>query len=208
MKKAAESPFARQIEAHLTKHVAPVRTVFHEIVSEIVHIDVHVVAPSRRDPFWLLYTTGMSALPMTMHPRAESSPHAELCVLLPAWWQVFDRDPRWHWPVRELISSARFPHRRKTWLGCGHTIASHAFHPSTELCATLISHSTVLPAEAQHVPTGDKGVDLFTLWFLRSDELRFKMKRGAPALLERFAEANVDEVVSPLRSTVLARSVA
>mgnify|MGYP000664765674 CR=1 FL=1 len=34
--------------------------VFHELMSDIVHIDVHIVPPDENRPFYLLFTTGMS----------------------------------------------------------------------------------------------------------------------------------------------------
>lgn len=57
--------FIQEISAHIEKHLGPVETVFHEVVSDTVHIDVHIVKPTVKFPFVRLVTSGMSDLPMT-----------------------------------------------------------------------------------------------------------------------------------------------
>ena len=78
-----------------------------QIRSEIVHVDVHVVPPHEERPYWFLFTTGMSALPMRVPDSMGLVPHAELSLMLPAWWQV-DLE---HWK-REPRCSGRF----ESWL--------------------------------------------------------------------------------------------
>jgi hypothetical protein len=39
------------VDAHIARHVAPVETVFHEIISPDVHIDVHFVRAAPDRPF-------------------------------------------------------------------------------------------------------------------------------------------------------------
>ncbi len=100
----------RAIEEHFGAHVAPADRVFHELASDLVHIDVHQVPPGGNRPFWTLFTTGMSALPMTMPKDARSSPFAELVVLLPPHWKMMDQESfkneEWYWPIRLLKSSS------------------------------------------------------------------------------------------------------
>jgi hypothetical protein len=101
-----------QISAHIEAHLGPVATVFHEIVSDTVHIDVHVVLPTEESPYARLVTSGMSDLPM---PGDNDVPrYLELVATLPGDWRL-DRasfeDERWYWPVRLLKQLARFPHK-------------------------------------------------------------------------------------------------
>src|SRR4030095_2431967 len=89
----------QEIVDHVTRHLAPPAFVLHEHVSEIVHVDVHFVPPAVDRDYWFLFTTGMSALPMTTPPDAGGSRFAELSILLPPDW-VIDRarwaqDGRW-----------------------------------------------------------------------------------------------------------------
>ena len=59
-----------QISAHVEKHLGKIQTVLHELVSDAVHVDVHVVSPTLEFPFARLVTSGMSDLPMTLLQRA------------------------------------------------------------------------------------------------------------------------------------------
>ena len=54
------------VARHLTAHVGEPAWVYHELMSDKVHLDVHVVEPSERFPFHVLCTSGMSDLPMTL----------------------------------------------------------------------------------------------------------------------------------------------
>jgi hypothetical protein len=71
------------IDGHLAKHVGEADTVFHEIISDIVHIDVHHVPPGPERSFHTFVTTGMSDLPMQAPPDAEDCRYAELMIYLP-----------------------------------------------------------------------------------------------------------------------------
>jgi hypothetical protein len=56
----------RSIEAHIEKHIGKIEAVMHEIASDIVHIDVHVIVPAAERNFYTLITSGMSDLPMVI----------------------------------------------------------------------------------------------------------------------------------------------
>lgn len=201
---------AHAIERHLARTVAPVAFVAHELTSELVHVDVHFVPPSSATPFWLLFTTGMSDLPMTV-PCECCPTHAELCMLLPPSWQC-DRsawtDDRWFWPIRWLRDLARLPHRRRTWIDQGHTIPNgdppRPFNRSTKLAGMIVLRSITLPVSAQTISTNGIDIELFTLWPIHRDEMRFKLARGAEALVDRLEEAAVSDIVDPDRPSVLA----
>src|SRR5262245_31999640 len=40
-----------QISAHIERYVGPVGTVYHELVSDLVHVDVHLVEADRDRPY-------------------------------------------------------------------------------------------------------------------------------------------------------------
>jgi hypothetical protein len=48
----------RHLQAHLAEHLGPVDHVFHEIVSETVHVDLFFVAPADERPRWTVVTWG------------------------------------------------------------------------------------------------------------------------------------------------------
>ena len=200
----------RAIEEHVARHVAPVDVVFHEIVSDLVHLDVHLVPPGARNPYWMLFTTGMSARPMTMPPGAPGSPYAELAILLPPEWRCDQeswKDERWYWPVRWLKTLARLPHEYRTWLSHGHTIPNgdpaRPFDRSTALSGMIVFPSISLTPEAQQIPVGDLEIDLWTLWPLHADEMQYKLDHGADALIDLFESAGVRDVIDPDRPSVV-----
>ena len=108
--------------------------VYHEILSDLVHIDVHVLRGPREEDGTILYTTGMSDLPMSLPEEIadrEDLKYAELYMLLPGDWDLGkagsnpkDLPYERFWPIQMLKFLARFPHEYKTWLGWGHTSSS------------------------------------------------------------------------------------
>ena len=52
------------IEDHVERHLGPIESVFHELVSEYVHLDVLVVEATEERPFHYPVTSGMSSRPM------------------------------------------------------------------------------------------------------------------------------------------------
>ena len=146
------------ISKHIEKHIGPIESVFHEIISEQVHIDIHWVKPSSRCPFHTLITSGMSDLPMNTPADANELRYSELCMLLPASWKlsvdnyeaVFS-DEKNYWPLRWLKMIARFPHEYNTWVSYGHTIPNgenaEPFAENTEMGCLMLLPSISLPAD-------------------------------------------------------------
>lgn len=209
-----EAEFLPEIEKHIEKYLGPVECVFHEIVSEFVHIDVHWVPPNGKRPFHTLVSSGMSDLPMKT-PEAEAVPrHAELFVTLPASWRVgqaeFDDEAN-YWPIRQLKHLARFPHVYQTWLGYGHTIPNgdppEPFDASTNLCGAMIFPSPTVD-RGFHALTTSAGEEIafFAVVPLHADEMAYKLREGADALVDRFDDHDVADVIDPARPSVCRRS--
>jgi hypothetical protein len=101
--------------------------VLHEVESEFVHIDVHVVRATPERPYHVLLTSGMSDRAMKVPEGAEECGYAELLLAPPRNWPVdyasFE-DELNYWPVRQLKRTARFPHVYESWLWCGHTVTN------------------------------------------------------------------------------------
>lgn len=76
------------ISDHIQEHIGPIEMVFHEIISDVVHVDLHWVKPTRDKPYHTLVTSGMSDLPMTVPDGAENFRYAELMLSLPPEWPM------------------------------------------------------------------------------------------------------------------------
>lgn len=198
------------ITAHIEKHVGPIATVWHELLSDLVHIDVHQVAPTDDRPYWTLITTGMSDLPMTVPARSEDMAFAELMICLPKQWKMTQADfknEQFYWPVRWLKILARFPHEYKTWLGWGHTIPNgdppQPFHETVPFeCVMLVRPKSVSTEFWQLPVRQDKTVHFFAVMPLFRGEMELKLTQGAETLEQLFERHKVSEIVDPKRRDV------
>lgn len=185
--------------------------VFDEIESDVIHRDVYFVKANEDRPYHILLSCGMSALPMKIPEDIDSSPYAEVMILLPKEWNVeYDsfKDERNYWPIRLMKEIMILPHPDETWLGFGHTFA----HEDDEEFAERIGFNSVMLANSMELPDdytqieldNDEFVTIFTLIPLYKEELKFKKQNGATALLERFDQFGVEEIVKVGRPNICA----
>jgi predicted Zn finger-like uncharacterized protein len=202
------------ISSHIEAHLGKISHVFHELVSDLVHVDVHVIEPTEERPYITLVTTGMSDLPMTVPAGAEHLRYAELLISLPKDWPLTQEalgDERHSWPIRWLKMLARLPHEYQTWLGHGHTVPNgdpaQPFSSSTALCCCLLLQPVLTPEEFPHLDLDDdKTILFYSLVPLYPEEMDHKLKHGTEALLERLAEHEVTELLNPHRVNVCKRT--
>ena len=198
------------IDAHLRAFVGEPADVFHELVSDIVHVDVHIIEPSRRRDCYTLVTTGMSDLPMTTPQGAEELRYAELLLSLPKTWMpeplsIADlQNELLYWPIRLLKQLARLPHEYNTWIGYGHTIPNGdppaPYAPDTELCGAMVMPAITLdPRFSTLAVRPDKTIHFYSVVPLYESEMNFKLKKGADALIKAFFDASVTEILDPKR---------
>ena len=196
-----------QISAHIETHLGEVETVFHEIVSDTVHVDVHIVKPSTTSPHVRLVTSGMSDLPMRI-PAGSSAPRfTELMATLPPSWrldQASFEDETWYWPIRLLKYLARLPHKYNTWLGYGHTVPNgdptEPYAPNTQLVCALILPSVSVPDEFRNLRIDEqKTITFYSVVPLYREEMNLKLRFGCDALLEKLDRHDITDVIDPAR---------
>jgi hypothetical protein len=198
------------ISNHIEKHIGKIEYVFHEIISDLVHIDVHWIKPSKKFPFHTLVTSGMSDLPMSVPAGSEENQFAELCILLPNNWQIEGetsllmeevfKDEENYWPIRWLKTIARFPHIYNTWIGYGHTIPNgaeaEAYAPNTKLGCMITLPSISIGLDFFQLEINlDKTIKFYCLYPLYKEEMEYKLKKGSDALLEKFEKHNIIDVI-------------
>ncbi|HCV95773.1 MAG TPA: hypothetical protein DGV23_03310 [Stenotrophomonas sp.] len=208
---AAGEACIEQISAHIEQHLGPISTVFHEIISDAVHIDVHVVPATEDFPHLRLVTSGMSDLPMTLSAGAEGFPrYMELMVTLPADWPLQQdafEDERHYWPIRLLKVLARLPHKFDTWLGFGHTVPNgdpaQPFAPGVGFSGAIVLPPVTSPDDFSHLVIDDeKHIVFMSVVPLYPEELALKLKKGSDALLDRFDAKGVSDIIEPGRVNV------
>lgn len=208
------------VEAHLERFLGDSSSVWHEIISDLVHIDVYKFEPTPERPYFTLVTSGMSDLPMTVPQGVEGMARAELMLCLPPDWPLGHTgevstqgdlaDFNNYWPIHTLKYLARMPHEYQTWLGWGHSIPNgDPPQPvaNTKFVGTVIGPVVTLPDEFVQLEVGDKTVWFYAIYPVYAEEMQFKIDNpeGADALFERFEKAKVTELVDPLRKNVCAR---
>ncbi len=204
---------AERWSEHLHQHLGGEATVFHELLSDTIHLDVLLYAATSERPYHVLVTQGMSALPMTVPDGAEEHRFAELMLALPPDW-VMDGaeadEERWYWPMRTLKLVARLPHLHATWIGLGHTIPNgppaEPYAEDTKLCCMMAGPPMLFGDAFWKCEVAEgKTVRLYALLPLYEDEMAFKLEQGSDALFEKLDERDVSELVDVKRRSVLAK---
>jgi len=207
--------YAEAIEAHVGRHIGQIDMVFHEVVSDKVHLDLLWISPEPNDrDFHTFVTSGMSARPMNMpgdFPDPEDWDHAELVLNLPADWPVgqkeFENEENF-WPVRWLKTVARLPHEYDTFILPSHTIPTdepaepvsrNAAFTGFAVWPGVIAGDDFAELEA---PDG-QAIHFYTLIPLYTDEMDFKLKNGFDALYDRMTNADLSYVVDRARASVI-----
>lgn len=198
---------------HLHEQLGGDYSVFHELISDTIHLDVLVFPATEERQHHVLVTQGMSALPMTVPEGAEDYRYCELLVALPADWVIEGDEAdeeRWYWPMRLLKSIARLPHLYETWIGVGHTIPNsdpvEPYAEVTEQCCAIVT-PLVLFGEAMDSCeiAPDKTVRLYALTPIYEDEMLYKLEHGYEKLFEKLEERKLTELIDPKRRSVLAK---
>ena len=196
------------IEKFIEKNIGKNNMVFHEVVSDIIHVDIYMIEPRKEHDFYTLVTVGMSALPMYT-PLNVTNKYIELMISLPKTWKLKQeelKDENNYWPIRILKEVARFPFIFKTWLGFGHTIPNwnppEAFSETAKFNGVLLLPSLIYKKSWKCRVGLFKEVQFLTIHPLYENEMDFKIEHGVDALLNKFDENKVNEIVDIKRPEI------
>ena len=185
--------------------------VYHEILSDLVHIDVNLMRPTEKQPFYVVYTTGMSDRPMSLPDELadrEDLKYAEVFLFLPGDWDLgrafqlgADLPPEHFWPIQMLKFLARFPHAYKTWLGPGHTIPNglnyEPLGPNAAFGGIVLDQ---LGKGLERVETEDgRCINLLFAIPAYREEIEYKLKYGMEALQDCFVQGNLPMILDTAR---------
>lgn len=212
--------YLEEIQEHIDK-VFPCKEatpfVFHEILSNLVHIDVNIIPPEGKRDYYVIWTSGMSDLPMTVpdgNYDKRQYERAELFMFLPKDWnlgKVGDVDEKiedeYYWPIYWIKYLARFPHEYHTWLGVGHTLPNgEDYEPLGK--GTRMGGFFFLPCISlgpdypgvENLICKD-GTTINFLWAIPmyKEEIEFKLEAGFDEMMTLFSEKNFPRVLDPDR---------
>ena len=205
-----DSENIERISDHIERHIGKVSSVYHEVLSDLVHIDIHIVEPTNERPFYTLITSGMSDRRMSPPEEASHLGYAELCLCLPPNWSMGEdalKNEENYWPVYWLKFLARFPHEYQTWIFDGHTIPNsdppEPLHPSVPFCGWMLSFPILVPEEFIELKIdSDKSIYFLAILPLYESEMNFKLKKGAEKLMQRMDKKQVSEIIDISRKDV------
>lgn len=205
----------RKLTGHVERHIGCVERVFHDLVSDVVHIDILWVEPSPGRDFHTFVTCGMSEQPMQPCTRRCGCRYAELLLRLPRSWPLRPEElhvPRNLWPVQELECLARVPHLHHVHLWGGDTVANgdpgrrlRPLNPATQFSATMLTEPDWTPSAFRRLRVGrDRRIRFFSVIPLYAEEFLLGQEQGGEALLAHLEQAGVDDLLDVDRPNLLA----
>ena len=199
-----------KITDHIKNSLCDYELVFHESKSEHVHMDVIPLILPEKYSFNMLVTMGMSAKPMDIPNVKGVSKYAELVMCLPKNWEINSeslKDKKLSWPITTIKHLGVFPHDNNTFLSYGHTISNgnptRPYAENTDLCYMFIDKPRLLPKSFLKLNMDDKKeISFLCLMPMYEEELKFKEIYGADALVEKFIENDISQVLDINRKNV------
>ncbi len=196
------------IDKHLSKFFDDKDvTVFHEIVSDKIHVDIYFIKANKDRDFHILMTSGMSSLPMNVPDEFKDLAYAEIITILPKQWSLDQKDfedENVYWPIRQLKFLAKFPHLYDTWLGEGHTISNgnppEPMSENTAFVGVILLPSVTLPKDFMVIKSGEKTIHIYSMIPLYQEEMDYKLKHGTSGLLSKFDKYDIKEVIDIKRT--------
>lgn len=192
------------IAEHIAAHLGTPAMFFHETEAGAVQVDIHVIPPGPSFPFVRLVTSGMSKLAMNAPDGAP--PFAELMMALPATWQLDEasvKEARWYWPIALLRHLAHYPSRETTWIGLGHTVPNgfpaKPYTDGVKFCGAVVLPPMSAPEPFHSLTVDGKDVYFHCVVPLFKEELDLARRRGFAALIDKFNDKNVTDIVDPAR---------
>lgn len=201
------------IENHLSMFVDEDEIeVFADQISNQHPVDIYWIKPNKKiRPYSILMSCGMSAYPMDMPEGLEDKELAEVALLLPPDWNLDGDDwlePENSWPLDHLTDIARQPFETVSWLAFGDTVKneedSDKCFAGTNFNSSILLNSITLPAEFTKINFRNATINVYTVIPLYPEELKFKMKNNADALIDKFIDFDINEILDPKRKNTCA----
>lgn len=179
------------VEEHIEKYFGEIRNVFSEKNSEYIKLNINVIPPSRKNPYYTLVTSGMGAHFMKV-PSELKDKHlerAELVLCLSPDWDLNSEELEYYWPLKLLSLLSRLPIEENSWLGWGHTVNyGSPFADNTEFCGAMIIYSMFGKESVECKLSDDEKIWFYQVLPLYRNEMNFKHKYGASALIRKFTD--------------------
>ena len=189
-------------------------TVFHEIPTLDLHLDVYLIEPKNAS-FKILITSGMSTLKMNVSEQAENPKElefAELMMLIPKdieFDEIYTGENKNDWIITILKRTAKFPHFYDTWLEIGHSIQAEEdmtpYNSDTDFVGALILPSVTFDEKFTEINKNGRKINIYNVFPLYKNELEYKIENGYNKLLDFLIKANGKEVLDLNRKNLISK---
>jgi hypothetical protein len=179
-------------------------SVFHEIPTLDIHLDVYHIKPKKSD-FEVLLTAGMSSIPMNVGEIPDNPDlykFAELMVLIPKgidFGKMFPSGTKYDWIISMIKRCAKFPHFYDTWIGVGHTIQAEEeikpYSSDTAFCGCMVLPTMTFPKDFQTIDSPHGPINIYGLFPLYKEELEFKIQHGFKEFMKFLIKNNTKEII-------------
>ncbi len=185
---------AAAVLEHIRTHVGSVDTVFHELESDNIAIDIHHVPPTADRECHTLITSGMSDQPL---PAGSGVAFGELAMCLPA-----------DWPMEMLRALGKLPYVHGVAFDFGlctdNLTLPFAMAKDAGFTGVLLAPPVTTPDEfwCLQAPSG-KVVDFFGVVMLYPQELEHARYEGVVSLARALDKLSVTELLQPGRRSAV-----
>lgn len=174
------------------------------------HFEICLISATPRNPYHLLYTSGLSHFTQDTSDKYPEFKHVELYFLLPDYWKIDSIEKQWHWPIYWLNRIAEVPQKFNSWFGPGDTIP--AGNPPVALSEKMAQNHFMLmePYKLQEqlndFKTSDKDIRFLAIKPLFQQEFDYKTRKSAKVLTSYFQFKNQDEMVDDYREAITGKN--
>lgn len=158
-------------------------------------IDINIMYPIEDEPYYVIYTQGMSSedmiLPEAVEKEYPEFKRAELFMLLPADWDIDNMTSTYpkhetYWPMQLLRMVARYHYEFFTWVAPGYTVEYSSFANNTKLSAAML---VSLGDDIAVIKTKDnKQISLYLVLPIYKEEAKYKLKYGYDEFIEKYSQ--------------------
>lgn len=193
-----------EVDAYIAEAFGNFDSVFHEIVSPDIHLDVCIIPPTDEEPFYKLVTMGAGAYEMKIPDRWKEYKleRAEYVIYVPKDWNLQSQDMKDYWPIKILKDVARLPILCDTWLSFGHTTqadeAGTPYATNTKFNSVVLDFCENYQGEVRLETSSGKMINFYQIIPLYPEELKFKMENDAGTLIDKFDEKGIEYKVVDL----------
>jgi len=161
-------------------------------------IDINVLKPANNEDFYVLYTTGMSGIPMnvpkTLFNKFGKYKHAELTMLVPSNWGDNYEDKKWQSVLNLLRFLAYFPHFNNTWLSAGHSVGELKKEiPNFDFDGVVLYCQGIVKTNLK------TKINVYIVVPVYQEEMEYKLKYGHIELIKKLEKEDEKAIVLKLK---------